>query len=177
MKPNGGVIRLAEKRNPKNNYLTLTQENGNRAFDLAIKTLSKSTGKLDMKTSIAKEMIFIDIRDKSTTFLLNWRNSKFDMVIKNKPRTTYGTSPAFDLVVQGDLAFDGSRTNLTLLWGGKSIGTITGKKIGNVGEYAMNLNIAVPLFSVLVDISGNFINELGDYKISPPTIYELLKNI
>ena len=41
MKPNGGVIRLAEKKNPKNNYLTLTQENGNRAFDLAIKTLSK----------------------------------------------------------------------------------------------------------------------------------------
>ncbi len=99
-KPNGGVIRIAEKKNPKNNYLTLTEESGNRAFDVVIKTLSKSTGKLDMKMSLAKEMIFMDIRDKTTTFLLNWRNSKLDMVIKNKPRTAYGASSAFDFAVQ-----------------------------------------------------------------------------
>lgn len=171
------VIRISDKKNSKNNYITLTDRNGARTLDVNVKTISKKNGRLDMNISLAKHTFFMDIRDKSMTFLFDWKKDKLDMLIKNKARNSYDSSSSFELAIRWDLAFDGSNTKLIIVWDGNNVGSLTGKKVWNTGEYTLNMNIVSPMVNFLIDISGKYINERWDYQVLPPTIYKLFKNI
>ncbi len=175
--PDGWVIRISDKKNPRYNFFVLTEKNGTRMLDFALRNTWGKNGKFDMKGSFAKQAITLGIRDKTMLFLLDWKNGKLDMNLKNKARNSYDLTPSFDLLIQGDLMYDGSNTNLMISYDGKNIGSLTGKKVWNIGEYALNMNMGFPLFSLLLDLSGKYIDETGDYQILPPTLYEVLGKI
>ena len=172
--PNGWSIRIAEKKNPKYNFITLTEKNGVRILDMGVKSIWGKNGKLDMKMRLSQEKIYFSFKDKSASFLIDWNEGKLNTSISHISPSKYDTTPSFDIAITGDLPMDGSHTNLVISWGGRNIGSLIGKKVWNIGDYRLNMNVILPVFSILIDISGKYIDEIGSYQVLPPTIYELL---
>ena len=172
---NGWVITIVDKKNPKNNSITLSNDGGKRSLDLKAVTNSLKNGKFSMKFHLSEEAIYLNLTDKYFSCILDWKDNRFNLGIVNKSK--YDTTiPTFSIKVFGDLFMDGSKMDLTIVSNGRSIGSLVGKKQGNTWEYSLRLNIAMPFVTFLTNISGNYINEIGDYTILVPSIYELLDN-
>jgi hypothetical protein len=64
--------------------------------------------------------------------------------------------------------------NLTLMWDEKKIGSIISKVLWNRVDYSANFSFASDMYSVIFDMLGSYTEVIGNYKITPPSIYEIL---
>jgi hypothetical protein len=113
-----------------------------------------------MKIAISKNMISVDYKDKSSSFALNWKDSKFDMHMKNTSSDPYSSYPVFDLGLRGTIAPDGSDTRIDISWAGKDVGFLKSTTRGISTQFSMNLALDIDLVKVMFDLSGRYLTEL-----------------
>jgi hypothetical protein len=107
---------------------------------------------------------------------MKWKDSKLDMHMKNTSTDPYSSSSNFDIALRGNIAPDGSDMNIAIFWNEKNVGSLSSSTKGISTVFAMNLNLDIDLVKIIVDLSGRYLTESGEYTVLPPTIYELLEN-
>lgn len=161
------MIRVSPKKNPKNNYLILSLANG--SYSLIGKIYERTRySKTDMAFSVSKESFALRSRERNSTLSIDWNNGKLAVDMK----TTWLDSHHF--VMNGDLSVDLKNINLSIEWDKKKIGSIVSKALWNRVDYSMNFSFSDEMYGVIFDMIGSYTETLGNYTITPPSIYELL---
>jgi hypothetical protein len=114
------MIRISPKKNPKNNYITLSLTDG--AYSLIGKIYERSRYSLtDVVFSLSKDIFTLRSREKNSTLSIDWKDNKLAVDMKT---TGYDTH---HFAMNGDLSPDMKNINLTLMWDEKKIGSIISK--------------------------------------------------
>lgn len=163
------IITMANKKNPKRNYMTLVERDGKYIFNLVAKSITNGK-KSNMDMSISRDAISMKMIDRETDMLIDWRNNILDMRVSS--RGDY--SPQYVFAARGPLSLDGSNTNVVVSFAGKDIGSLKSIRSGGTINYSLNMDIDLDMTRLLLDWSGIYSEEKWEYSVTLPTIYELL---
>jgi hypothetical protein len=163
------TITLANVKNPKKNYITLTENAGKYSLSLIDKSITRGK-KSNLALTLERDMMSMTMKDKETDMRIEWKNKILDMKIISKEEY----SPEYVFTARGPLSLDGSDTNIVFGLNGKDIGSLRSIRSGGVVNYALNMTLGLDMTQVLLDWSGMYSEERGEYSVTLPTIYEIL---
>ncbi len=145
---------MANKKNPKRNYITLVERDGKYILNLIDKSITNGK-KSDMDMSISRDAVFMKMIDRETDMRIDWRNNILDMKVSS--RGDY--SPQYVFAARGPLSLDGSNTNVVVSFAGKDIGSLKSIRSGGTVNYSLNMDIDLDMTRLLLDWSGIYSEE------------------